>query len=170
MAISIVVAVAGNGVIGRNGKLPWRLPADLRHFRSITMGKPIVMGRLTHESIGRPLPGRKNIVVTRNREYRAEGCCVIHGPGELAAALPGTVEVMIIGGAGLYADMLPLANRLYMTEVHAKIEGDVCFPEFDRRQWQEAERQFHRADGENEYDYSFVRLVRKHARGDASGV
>ena len=156
MDVSIVVALSSNGVIGRDGELPWYLSADLKHFKSITMGKPIVMGRLTHESIGRPLPGRENIVLTRDVNYLAEGCRIINHLGDISAKSLKTEEIMIIGGARLYADALPLANRLYMTEVHTEIPGDVFFPDFDREQWQEVERQYFEADEKNEFNYSFV--------------
>jgi len=160
MDVSIVVALSSNGVIGRDGELPWYLSADLEHFKSITMGKPIVMGRLTHESIGRPLPGRENIVLTRDVNYLAEGCRIINHLRDISAKSLKTEEIMIIGGARLYADALPLANRLYMTEVHTEIPGDVFFPDFDREQWQEVERQYFEADEKNEFDYSFVVMER----------
>lgn len=160
MELSIVVAMASNGVIGRNGDLPWRLPADLKEFKAITMGKPIIMGRLTHESIGRPLPGRENIVLSRDPDYRAQGCRVINNLKELNDIVKDD-EAMIIGGARLYADALTVARRLYITEVHADVEGDVRFPEFDRTAWMESRRQRYQADAKNEYDYSFVLLERK---------
>ncbi|NKB38152.1 MAG: dihydrofolate reductase [Gammaproteobacteria bacterium] len=159
MNLSIVVAMASNGIIGRNGDLPWRLSADLRHFKAITMGKPIVMGRLTHESIGRPLPGRDNIVLTRDHNYTAVGCSVIHDLQSLET-LFAEQEAMIIGGAQIYADTLPFVKRLYLTEVHAEVEGDVCFPVFKRDEWTETSRDFHLADEKNDYDYSFVTLAR----------
>lgn len=160
MEISIVVAIASNGVIGREGGLPWRLPADLAHFKAITMGKPIVMGRLTHESIGRPLPGRENIVVSRSPAYQAQGCRVVQSLNEVRDTEKNATELMIIGGARLYAESLSMATRLYLTEVHAEPEGDVYFPDFDRQQWQELDRKYNRADRDNEYDYSFVTLSR----------
>ena len=160
MELSIVVAMASNGVIGRNGDLPWRLPADLQEFKAITMGKPIIMGRLTHESIGRPLPGRENIVLSHDPDYRAQGCRIINNLKELDDIVKDD-EAMIIGGARLYADVLPVARRLYITEVHADVEGDVSFPEFDRTAWTESRRQRYQADAKNEYDYSFVLLERK---------
>lgn len=161
MLVSLVVAVSSNGVIGRGGELPWYIPADLARFRTITMGKPIVMGRRTHESIGRPLPGRENIVVSSNPKYSAEGCRVISGLDEIDRALPRAREIMIIGGARLYAESLPGARRIYMTEVHAELDGDVHFPDYDRDSWLEVERETHHADAKNEYDYSFVVLQRQ---------
>ena len=160
MDLSIVVAMASNGVIGRNGDLPWRLPADLREFKAITMGKPIIMGRLTHESIGRPLPGRENIVLTRDPGYQARGCRVINDLAELNDILNDS-EAMIIGGARLYEAALPVARRLYITEVHADVEGDVSFPDFDREPWKETRRERHQADEDNQFDYSFVLLERR---------
>ena len=152
--------MARNGTIGRQGGLPWHLSADLKNFKAITMGKPIVMGRLTHESIGRVLPGRENIILTRNKNYEAEGCTVINDLGAVMARSDEFDEIMLIGGAQLYADAMPLATRLYITEVHAQVDGDVFFPEFDRKQWQESEREFFIADEKNEYDFSFVVLKR----------
>lgn len=152
--------MATNRVIGRNGELPWRLPADLQYFKNITMTCPIIMGRKTHESIGRALPGRLNIIVTRQPNYRAEKC-EIEGSLQGALRLIGDgEEVMVIGGATLYADALGLAQRIYLTEVHAKPEGDTFFPTIDSKSWSEVSREFHFADEKNEFDYSFVVLDR----------
>lgn len=154
--LSLVVAMDINRVIGINGDLPWHLPTDLKYFRDITMGKPIIMGRKTHESIGRPLPGRKNIVVTRNPDFSAVGCEVVttlHAGLELASDAP---EIMMIGGATLYVDTLPMAHHIYLTEVHAEVEGDTWFPAIDENQWQEISRADFSADERNQYDYSFV--------------
>src|SRR6185503_9676897 len=126
---SIVVAVARNGVIGRDNALPWRLPADLAHFKKVTMGHPIVMGRRTYESIGKPLPGRKNIVVTHNRDYQAPGCTVV----------TSLDEVWVIGGTTLFAETLPIADVINLTEVEAAVEGDTFMPPFERSQWRERE-------------------------------
>lgn len=149
-----------DGVIGRDGGLPWHLPADLQHFRRVTMGKPIVMGRKTHESIGRPLPGRENIVVSRTPGYQAPGCRVVSSLAEARASSRSASEIMVIGGAALYREALPLAKCVYLTEVHADVEGDVCFPPLDRTQWRELEREDRAADERNAYPYSFVLLVR----------
>ncbi len=159
MNLSIIVAMASNGIIGRNGDLPWRLSADLRHFKAITMGKAIIMGRLTHESIGRPLPGRQNIVLTRDLTYKAEGCTVVHDLQSIETLVAGA-EAMIIGGAQIYADTLPLVNKLFITEVHAELRGDVSFPDFRRDEWQETSRESYPADDKNDHDYSFVTLKR----------
>lgn len=144
--IALVVAVADNGVIGRGGDLPWRLPEDLKYFRAVTMGKPIVMGRRTFESIGRPLAGRANIVVTRNAEFRVDGVDIAATPDDAIAVAArrageaGVAEIMVIGGAELYRAVLPRADRIYLTEVHEAVEGDTMFPEFDRDEWRESAR------------------------------
>jgi len=155
-----VVAMARNGVIGRDGALPWHLPADLKRFRAITMGKPIVMGRRTHESIGRPLPGRRNIVLSREATYQAAGCEVFAALDGALAALAASDEVMIVGGAALYAEALPKACRLYLTEVDAAPQGDVHFPSFDASEWREVECEAHGADAHNEHAYRFRVLER----------
>ncbi|MET0071059.1 MAG: type 3 dihydrofolate reductase [Candidatus Thiodiazotropha sp.] len=158
--ISLIAAVANNGVIGVDNSLPWRLPADLKHFKSLTMGKPIVMGRRTWESLPGVLPGRRHIVVSRNRDYRAEGCELVYSVDE-ALQLAGDVEeIMIVGGGGLYRQMLPRADRLYLTLVEADVEGDAYFPEIDWRQWHEVSRESHAADDRNLFAYSFVILNR----------
>ena len=155
MRISLIVAMAENGVIGRNNQLPWRLSADLQHFKKITMGKPLIMGRNTHDSIGRPLPGRSNIVISRDKQYQAEGCVVVHSVDAALAAADGAEEVMIMGGAQLYEQTIGRADRLYVTLVHASIEGDVCFPEIDWEHWHEISAEDFRADDKNEFDFSF---------------
>ena len=168
-SIAIVVAIAENRVIGRDGGLPWRLPADMTRFRSLTMGKPVVMGRRTHESIGRPLDGRRNIVVTRRTGYRAPGCTVARSfDAALDVALDaardsasGAAEVAVIGGANVYERALPVADRIHLTLVHASIEGDVRFPEFEPGTWREVAREERGADERNGYDLSFIELVRR---------
>ncbi|MDQ3776326.1 MAG: dihydrofolate reductase [Pseudomonadota bacterium] len=156
----MVVAMAEGRVIGAGGRLPWHLPADLRHFRTLTLGKPIVMGRRTFESIGRPLPGRTNIVVTRDAEVRGAGVQVARDlEAALAVARP-LGEVMVIGGASIYARALPLCERIYLTEVHAKINGDTWFPDYDPSEWRECGRIDHPPDPANRYSYSFVVLER----------
>ena len=160
MKISIIVAMDRNGVIGKDGSLPWYLSSDLKHFKKITMGKPIVMGRKTHESIGRPLPGRENVVITSDKEYQAPGCTVLNSIECVFAKFRHIDEIMIMGGADLYKQLLAGADRIYLTEVHADLEGDTYFPEFDRESWEEIERYDFRADEKNEYNYSFVILER----------
>ena len=156
MKLSLVVAMDKNRVIGIDGGLPWHLSSDLKYFRDITMGKPIIMGRKTHESIGRPLPGRRNIVVTRNENFDAEGCDVVTSLDAAMELVKEVPEAMMIGGASLYLDTLPVADQLYMTEVHAEVKGDTWFPEIDPEQWQELSRTAFSADERNEHDYSFV--------------
>ncbi|MCZ6771065.1 MAG: dihydrofolate reductase [Proteobacteria bacterium] len=160
MRLSLVVAMDRNRLIGRGGGLPWRLPADLKRFKSITMGKPIIMGRRTHESIGRALPGRRNIVLTRNEQFAAEGCEVFHSLPEVLAALHDVLEVMVVGGAALYVEALPLCARLYLTEVDTDTTGDVYFPEFQCSAWHEVSSEQHVADAEHAYDYCFRVLDR----------
>jgi dihydrofolate reductase len=143
MRISLIVAVAANGVIGKDGRLPWRLSSDLKTFRRLTMGKPIVMGRKTFESLGRPLDGRDNIVVTRNPEFEAAGVSAVASVSEaltlarVLAATRGADEIMVIGGAGVFREALPLADRIYWTEVDASPDGDVVFPPMDFGEWSE---------------------------------
>jgi len=158
MLISIIVAMDENRVIGHEGKLPWHLPADLKNFKQVTMGKPLIMGRKTHESIGKPLPGRDNIVVSAEPDYESPGCLAVHSINEALAAAALHPEAMVIGGATLYKELLPAANRIYLTEVHAEVEGDTWFPELDRDLWQEVSRSDHQSDDRNGYDFSFVVL------------
>ena len=153
------------GVIGMDGALPWRLSGDLRNFKAITMGKPLLIGRKTHESIGRPLPGRQNIVLTRQRDYTAQGCDVRHSAKDALAACAGAEEVMVMGGAALYEQFLPRAGRIYLTRVQAEVNGDTHFPPFDESAWNEVERQDRQADADNEYPYSFLVLEKTGARG-----
>jgi len=158
--IALIAAMTENRVIGRENRLPWRLSADLRRFKSLTMGKPVIMGRKTYESIGKPLPGRSNIVVTRDRDYRAQGCRVVHSLEQALEAAAGHDEVMVIGGAQLYRQTLDRAERMYLTLVKTELDGDALFPQIEMRHWRELERESHRADEKNEYDYDFVTLER----------
>ena len=158
--ISLIVAAARNGVIGRNNQLPWHLPGDLKYFKGVTLGKPVVMGRKTFQSIGRPLPGRANVVLTRDPAWRAEGVTVVHDlraalavAGDLAAG----GEIMVIGGAEIFSAALPLAQRLYLTEVQAEIEGDATFPQPDPAHWREVSRE----QRPGEPPYAFVVLERR---------
>ena len=160
MSVALVVARAANGVIGRDGGLPWYLPADLKHFRALTLGRPVVMGRRTFESIGRPLPGRHNIVLTRDPAWTAAGATVV---GDLAAALAAAgdgPEAMIIGGAAVYAAALPLATCVYLTEVDAAPAGDTVLPPFDPAVWRATARVDHAAAGDAP-GFSFVTLERR---------
>ena len=160
MKISIVVAMDANGVIGKDNELPWRLPADLQHFKKTTMGKPILMGRKTWESIGRPLPGRTNIVITRDSGYQAEGCVVVNSIDAAMAAASEQDEVMVIGGAEFYRQVLPRTDTIYLTRIHETFEGDTVFPELNTADWREVERSDQSANEKNPHDYSFIRLER----------
>jgi dihydrofolate reductase len=148
--ICMIVARSSNGAIGKNGTLPWHLPADLRHFKRLTVGKPVIMGRKTYESIGKPLPGRHNIVITRNADWRADGVTVVANIAEAIAATgldprARADEIMIIGGADIYAQCLNFTQKLYLTDVHRHVDGDAFFPVFDDSSWQETAHVDHAA-------------------------
>jgi len=149
-----------NNVIGAKGELPWRLSADLKRFKELTMGKPIVMGRKTYESIGRPLPGRRNIVVTRNPDFVAEGCDVVSSVDAAIEAAGDAEEIMIIGGSHIYEVFLPRADRIYLTRVQAEVEGDAYLPEFGNDDWRETAAEEHSADEFNDCDVIFSILER----------
>ncbi len=151
-----------NRLIGKNNALPWRLPADMQWFRKQTMGKPILMGRKTFESIGKPLPGRENIVLTRQSDLSIEGCRVVSTLAEAKTAVPDAGEIMVIGGAEIYTLLLPDADRLYCTLIHDRFEGDAWFPEFDRTEWKQVFCEPHNADEKNRYAYSFIIYERSH--------
>ncbi len=165
--ISLIVAVSTNNVIGAQGDLPWRLPADLKRFKALTMGKPIIMGRLTWESIGRPLPGRRNIVITRNKDFDAEGCAVVASPAEALRAAGDVDEIMIIGGGQIYDLFLPKAGRLYLTRVHTEIDGDAWFPDVDSESWELKSLESHAAGDANEFDFEFRNYERNQRSGTA---
>ncbi|WP_283788557.1 type 3 dihydrofolate reductase [Bermanella sp. WJH001] len=162
MKLALIAAYAQNRVVGIDNKLPWHLPEDLKYFKRCTSGKAIIMGRKTYESIGRPLPNRTNIVITRNPAFKADGVKVVTSLNdaiELAAAVNevnGVDEIMVIGGAAIYELTLPMADRLYLTHVHAQVEGDAYFPEVDFSNWREVERADYASSETNPYDYSFV--------------
>ncbi len=162
MDIVLIAAVARNGAIGKNNALPWWLKADMTRFKSVTMGHPVVMGRKTWESLGRPLPGRRNLVITRTPEYRAEGAECFGSPGEALAAIRGEETVFVIGGAEIYDAFLPCANRMLLTEVEADIDGDAFFPPFDRTVFRPGKRESHPADENNQYAFTFVEYTRRH--------
>lgn len=152
--LSLIVAMANNRVIGKDNKMPWHLPADLQYFKKVTLGKTIIMGRKTYDSIGRPLPGRQNVVVTRQDNLQISGCDVVNS---LAAALAmAAAEVVIIGGANLYAQALPLVDRMYVTFIEHDFSGDTFFPRWDHALWKEIEAEHHQADEKNRYPYRFV--------------
>lgn len=162
--VSFVVARAANGVIGRANALPWHIPADLKHFKRLTVGKPVIMGRKTFESIGKPLPGRHNIVLTTDPDWRADGVTVAPNLAEAVAAAgldprARAEEIFVIGGAGVFAEALPIATRVHLTEVHAEPDGDVTMPGFPADRWRETSREDHPAEGDQPA-YSFVTLKR----------
>ena len=160
MKISLVVAASQNNVIGRDNQLPWHLPEDLEYFKSVTMDKPILMGRRTFDSIGRPLPGRRNIVITRDLKWDAEGVEVVHSVDDALAAgsLANSDEIMIIGGAQIYRECLPIADRLYLTRVEAEIDGDAFFPDIDVKKWRKISEKIPKKI--DKYRYSFQVLER----------
>lgn len=160
MIVSCVVAVARNGVIGRDNAMPWRLPDDLAHFKALTLGKPVIMGRLTWESLGRPLPGRHNIVVTRNPGYVAAGASVVGSLDAAFAAAGAVPEAVVIGGGELYARALPRTDVIHLTEVDAEPPGDTRFPPLDPAQWHETWREAHPADARHAHTFVFRRLQR----------
>jgi len=167
--VALIWAMARNRVIGHHNALPWHLPADMKHFRELTTGHPVIMGRKTFESLGRPLPNRTNIVITSDRNYAPQGCFVAHSLDEaLAMAAPSVPpddpEIFVIGGEKLYVQMLPRADRLYMTLVETDAEGDAWFPEIDLASWRDIRKDLHPADAKNPYACTFLTLERKTPR------
>lgn len=152
--ISFVVAMDENRAIGKDNDLPWYLPNDLKHFKNVTMGKPIVMGRKTYESIGKPLPGRENIVVTRDDNYKAEGTTVVHSVDEVMQK--EAEEICVIGGTEIFKLFMPVADYLYVTEIHHSFEADTYFPEIGRDEWREVSRKSGIVDEKNKYPHDFV--------------
>jgi len=161
MIISIIAAMAKNRVIGKGNSLPWHLPADLKHFKDLTLGKPVIMGSRTFNSIGKVLPGRTTIVLTDDKEFNAPGCLIAKSIDEALELVKDSAEVMVAGGASVYKQFLPLANRMYLTFVNAEVEGDFYFPEYRESDWEETERSDFEADKENIYSYSFITLNKK---------
>ena len=160
--LSLIVACAENNIIGKDNQMPWHLPADLAYFKKITLGKPIIMGRKTFESIGRPLPGRQNIVISRNPDFSAEGVDVVGSVDQALALVQGVEEIMVIGGGAIYAHCLPAASRLYVTHIKADIDGDTRFPDFDREQtWLKTSSELRPADEKNLYDLDFCVYERR---------
>jgi dihydrofolate reductase len=154
--ISVIAAMTRNRIIGRNNELPWHLPADLKHFKALTMGKPMIMGRKTWESLPGLLPGRQHIVVSRNPDYVAQDAILALSLDEAIAAAGDAPEVMIIGGANLYQQALEIANTLYITLIDMEVEGDVSFPPLDKTVWTQSQFEHHSADEKNPHDYSFI--------------
>lgn len=160
--LSAIAAMAEDRVIGKDNQMPWHLPADLKHFKTTTNGHPVLMGRKTFESIGKPLPNRTNIIITRDASYSAPDCLIVtSAEAALSMALEQEMtEVFVIGGAEIYKQLLPQIQRLYLTLIHHKFEGDTYFPELLADEWREVSREKHLADEKNKYDYSFVLLER----------
>ena len=156
MRLSLIAAVSRNGVIGKDNKMPWHLPADLQFFKATTMGKPIIMGRKTWESLDRILPGRRHIVITRNKNYTAEGVEIVHSIKAALDRVSNADEAVIIGGAHLYKETLPLTERLYLTEIDAEFKGGTFFPKWNKKEWKIVSAEAHQADDHNPYAYQFV--------------
>jgi dihydrofolate reductase len=154
--ISIIAAIASNGVIGRAGGLPWHMPTDLKRFKRVTMGHHLLVGRKTWDEVGKPLPGRTLVVITRDRKFRLDGAIVTHSLEDALQATGNDGEVFIAGGGEIYRQALPVAQRMYLTLIHAEVDGDTLFPEFDEDEWEIVEREDHDADEKNEYPFSFV--------------
>ena len=161
MSLSIIVAMARNRTIGVNNTLPWRCPEDLKHFKALTMGHHMIMGRKTFDSIGKPLPGRTTVVVTRNTDLQIDGCVVVHSLQEAIAACAGDAEVFIVGGAELYRQALPLVDTMYITEIQQDVAGDAHFPVFDMADWEETSRDARSQETPQPLNYHFVSYRRK---------
>ena len=160
MRVSVIVAASANNVIGIDGGLPWRLPEDLRRFKELTMGKPMLMGRLTYESIGKALPGRRSIILTRQVDFRAEDCAVVTTMDEAITAAGDAEELMVIGGGNIYEQLLPESDRIYLTRVHTHIEGDVLFPEIDAAEWRSINIENFPATADRQVGFTFETLER----------
>ena len=161
MILSLIAAMDNNRLIGQDNKLPWHLPADLAHFKNVTMKKPILMGRKTYDSIGRPLPGRKNIVLTRSNDFEIEGVTVYNSLDEAISASQDVDELMVIGGSSIYEMVLPKVQRMYLSYVDGKFEGDAWFPEFDENDWNIIDSKEQLPDEKNSYSCKFVTYERK---------
>lgn len=161
MRISLIAAMAANRAIGLENRLPWHLPDDLKRFKALTMNHPIVMGRKTYDSIGKPLPGRNTIIVTRNADYAVPGCIAVNSLEAALTVSYADTEVFFVGGAELYRQALQIAHRIYLTEIQRVFDGDAFFPEFDLTQWHETARERHRTDGDHSFEYHFVIYDRK---------
>jgi dihydrofolate reductase len=157
----MIVATADDNIIGKDNTMPWYLPADLAYFKKVTLGKPVVMGRKTYESIGRPLPGRRNIVISRDERYAATGIDTVTSVAQALALVADMPEIMVIGGGAIYQHCLPAASRLYVTHIKASIDGDTRFPCFDKDTWQKVKSDLRAADEKNVYDLDFCVYERK---------
>ena len=160
MNLSIIVALSENNVVGINNQLPWHLSADLKRVKALTMGHHLVMGRKTYESIGKPLPGRTIVVITRNKNYKAEGCVVVSSLTKALEKAKDDNEPFIFGGGEIFREALPKVNKIYMTRIHQDFEGDTRFPELNMKEWKEISRQDFEAEEKNNYTYSFIDLER----------
>ena len=156
MIISLIAAMGRNRVIGKDNSLPWKLPEDMKRFKELTLGKPVIMGRKTFESIGKPLPNRKNIILTRYKNYKAKECIVVHSVEEALKTIKGNEEVMVIGGEQIFREFLQKADKMYLTFIDEYFEGDTYFPEYNKDEWKEVQREEHKDD----YKYAFVNLER----------
>ncbi|MGL6517384.1 type 3 dihydrofolate reductase [Aeromonas caviae] len=163
MMISMIAAMAHDRVIGLDNQMPWHLPADLAHFKRVTLGKPVLMGRKTFESIGRPLPGRRNLVISRNSDYQADGVEMVSSVEAALALLQrdNVEELMVIGGGYLYEQLLPKADYLYLTRIDLAVDGDTCFPSFSEDYWQKLNSEFHQPDEKNPHPYCFETWQRR---------
>ncbi len=159
--ISMIAAMAKNRVIGKDNQMPWHMPADLAHFKKVTMDKPVVMGRKTYESIGRLLPGRQNVIVTRDASYQVDGALMCSSLEDALAKLSSAEDIMIIGGGNIYQQMLPKADKLHLTFIDLETDGDAHFPEWNENEWFEVARETHKADAKNAHDCDFVTLARR---------
>lgn len=162
--ISIIVAIGSNRAMGWRNQLPWHLPADLKRFKSLTMGKPMIMGRRTFESIGKILPGRTTVIVTKNKDYKVPGCHVVNSLEQAFEVAGDVEEIMVIGGASLFQQVMSWINRIYLTIIHEEFEADTFFPTLNEKEWVEVEREEHEADEKNRYAYAFVRLERRNQK------
>ena len=163
--LSIIVAMAQNRTIGLNNTLPWRIPEDLKRFKALTMGHHLIMGRKTYDSIGKPLPGRTTVIITRNQNLKIEGCTIAHTLGGAIAACAGDDEIFVVGGAEIYGLSMPLANKIYLTEIQQAVKGDAHFPEFDPVTWQETARERHKQSAPQPLEYHFVTYQRSQGNG-----
>lgn len=159
--ITLIVAISENGMIGQNNQLLWHLPNDLKHFKALTINKPVIMGRKTYESIGKALPNRQNIILTKSRYLQVPDCTVVHSVNEALDVTEDAPEVMVIGGGEIYRLFMPLVTTMHITYVHTHINGDVSFPDFDKSQWQEVSREVFHKDEKHLFDYSFVTFTRR---------
>lgn len=161
MKISIIVAFDENRLIGRNNELPWHLPADLKHFKTITMGHHIIMGRKTYDSIGKPLPGRVSVIITRQQDLHIENCMVVNNLEAALEKCKGQDEIFIIGGAQIFKYAMPLATDLYITQIHTTFQGDTYFPEIPAHEWKEVSKEICKPDEKNKWEYAFIKYTKK---------